>query len=641
MMGMKDRMGNRRDIGKPGTVVVCAILGCFSAMAFMWGQKGYLGLSELPASSASYLWSALALVFAALYGLVLVWKGLRPRLMHIAIGFLFGMLNVFGGILFAYDTWSSVYGPLNLARTILQCAGQGLPMAVFVTLLDVFLRGGYLTRRSVAPRKERFPSLHRLYREHTAGLCMAWFVLCWVPYLFIFYPGTLSWDMGEMLAQYFGQRPMDTWHPVFLTWAVGGCMWLGRLLGSDNAGAFLFTLIQTVGLAYALARAILYMRRMNASRAVQGAALCFFGLAPIWGGYAQFICKDTLYTAALLLFTLDTLWLVRQKGALSGRELIGYGTATLLSCLIRSNGAYVVLPTAILATLWAARGRTRLRAGLTLGAAFLLVMLFSMVLLPNLGIKDETASGLYSVCFQQSARTLRDHGDRVTAEEYAELNLVLDADRIPDLYEPWISDPVKFTFRTYGQGAAIERETLARYRKTWLAMLPKYPATYLEAFVAGNSGYYAFIPKLEEGSYNNQAGNRLVFETHPQVAENLGIRTSYLPSLETLRVGLALFARGWRHIPLLALLYSCAAYTWLLLAAGASLAGRRRWREMIVFAPALLSFATCLLSPVNDYFRYFLPVVAMAPPLLVWAGGGEADPAQKTERLCQVEQGSA
>ena len=97
------------------------------------------------------------------------------------------------------------------------------------------------------------------------------------------------------------------------------------------------------------------------------------------------------------------------------------------------------------------------------------------MLIPALGIPDETASGIYSVCFQQSARVLRDHGDTVTPEEYAEIDRVLDAEKLPELYETNISDPVKFTFRYSGQGAAVEKEALKRYAQTWKKMAAEYP----------------------------------------------------------------------------------------------------------------------------------------------------------------------
>jgi hypothetical protein len=292
----------------------------------------------------------------------------------------------------------------------------------------------------------------------------------------------------------------------------------------------------------------------------------------------------------------------------------------LLACLLRSNGLYVVLPTAIVLCIIARPKKFLIPA---LAGAVAGALLFSNVLIPALGIRDETASGIYSVCFQQSARVLRDHADSVTAEEYAEIDRVLDAENLPDLYEPWISDPVKYTFRFYGQGAEIEKEALARYRRTWLSMFPKYPLTYAESFFAGNLSYYAFAPKIEGETYNDQAGNRLVFETY-ELGDSRGkdprfLDTTQIAALEPVRKLLALFARGWRHIPVAGVLYTCAAYTWVCVAAASSLARRGKIRLLIGFLPALLSLAVCMLSPVNDYFRYFLPIVAMTLPLIAYA----------------------
>jgi len=267
------------------------------------------------------------------------------------------------------------------------------------------------------------------------------------------------------------------------------------------------------------------------------------------------------------------------------------------------------------------RGKARLTLGAPLLAALVLAFGFSNALLPALHITDETASGLYSVCFQQSARVLRDHADTVTPQEYAEIDRVLDAANLPALYEPTISDPVKYTFRQYGQGRQAETPALNRYRATWLAMLQKYPLTYLESFVQGNSGYYAFTPKIDAArTFNYQGGIRFVFETYDLGADPRYLHTVQIPALAKARQALAAYARGWRRVPVLELFLFCPLYTWLLAAAGFSLARRRQWQALMAFAPALLSLGVCMLSPVNDYFRYFLPIIAMCPMLLSLSG---------------------
>ena len=588
---------------------LCAAFGALSAMSFVVSGENYQGISDPPASSASYLWCALALCFALLYHTVYVRKKLRPAPGNGVFALLFGVVNAFGVWLYSYDSWAALKNPLTLGLVCLQALGQALPMLAGFT----WLHDGMQRTSASLPAEE---TEKRWYRRHPVLCVMMVLLACWSPFLIVFFPGSVCWDLGEMAAQYFGLRQINTWHPVFLTGLYGVLLRFGRLFHSDNLGTALYMLLQTLALSYAFARTVELLRRWGLPRWLRLAALGFFSLTPIFGGYAQSICKDTFYTAFLLLFALNIMEVLagREQGkapspaALAG--LFGWG---LLSCLVRSNGLYVVLPSGFLLLAVGARGKARLPLAASLGGCVACALLFSNVLIPALGIPDETASGIYSVCFQQSARVLRDHGDTVTPEEYAEI------DRISELYETNISDPVKFTFRYSGQGAAVEKEALSRYFQTWKKMAVEYPLSYAEAFFGGSTGYYAFIPKMEGPSYNNQAGNRLMFETYTLGDDPGYVHTRQIGFLSKARTLLAAYARGWRRIPLLSLLYCCAAYTWLLAGVGLFLARRGQWRRLAAFLPALLSLGVCMLSPVNDYFRYFLPIVAMTFPLTGFA----------------------
>lgn len=725
----------------------CLLAGVLSMLAFTLSPDGYVGISDLPIRAGSALWCVYAVLIAGLYWL---FTGKRRARLSPGIGLmglLFGVINYFATMLFAYDTWAFLNSAQAVSVAGLCILGQSAAMAAGISLVCDLLERGKQTasvqsghgakdvesvdaqpaekselaigdnatqtdRGSVtifekaipAPEADaaighihdtltqrvhtelpqagqpahpeqlqagqpahpgqlqagqpahpeqlqagqlahpelpqagqstshlfskanrldrltaRFPRFAACIRRHRILSAMAFLLLCWSPFLIVFYPGTIIWDMGEMLGMLFGLREMTTWHPVFTTWIFGGCVWLGRQLDSDNLGAFLFTLLQTLAIAYALADSLRLLRRLGVHRYWRLAALLFFGLTPIFGSFAQAVGKDTLYTAVLLLFAVRTAEILRF-GAPKAKGLLLYALWALLTCLVRTNGLYVMAGTSVLVVIFGVRGKARMTVGGALAVALALAFGFTNALLPALRIKDETASGLYSVCFQQSARVLRDHADTVTPEEYTEIDRVLDAAKLPALYEANISDPVKYTFRQYGEGRAAEQAALSRYRATWLAMLAKYPLTYLEAFIGGNSGYYAFTPKIDASrTFNFQGGIRFVFETYDLGSDPLYLHTTQIASLAKARELLAAYARGWRRVPVLELALFCPLYTWLLIAAGLSLARRKRWRELVAFAPALLSFGVCLLSPVNDYFRYFLPIVAMAPMLLGLAG---------------------
>ena len=601
--------------------IACMGLGIFCAKAFVINPELYIGLSTVPPATTDYLWSFVAIVFAALFYHVLARRRYMPRAGEWIFGFCFGFANYFGTTLFAYDSWAFVNTALPLVNVVFKCLGQALVMVAALSWITAGLNARDCS--TVSARPPRFLArCAGFYRARTTLCCSLLLLLCWLPYLLFFYPGTVIWDLSEMAAQFFGLAEMTAWHSVFTTWVFGGLVWLGRQLGSDNIGICLYMLGQSVLLAYALGRSVAYIRRCGISWLWQAAALAFFGLIPFWGSYAQLVGKDTVYTATLLLFTLQTLTLAESRdGAPRPRSLAAYGITALLCCLWRNNGLYVVLPTALCAVLFLVRGWQRLRVGAPLAAAVLAAFLFNQALVPALGIADNTASGVYSVCFQQTARTVRDHGAELTQRERTEIDHILDLDSIGRIYEPWISDPVKHTFRQFGQGAEVEKEALARYREIWLSMLKKYPVSYLQAFMANNSGYYAFTPMYIGLTFNQQPGMRhqlFAFSLEGEGQLNPIQPEAFAPARRLITA----VADRMRTLPVLSWLYLCPVYTWLLVAAGIALAHRRRWRDLACFLPALMSFAVCLLSPVNDYFRYFLPIIAMTPALTAFARRG-------------------
>ena len=586
-------------------ILYCPLLGIASAMSFVIGQDGYLGKSDIPASSTSLLWTALALCFAFIFHYVWQKKAYKLCGLHIVFGLLFGLLNALMNHLFAYDQWDALLSPLPLFILLVRGVLQGLPMICLLSLIDGVLH---------SPFGNSF-QLWKGFYKHSLLYYMLIMIVGWLPYLIVFFPGSLSWDFAEMGAQFFGLRPMNNWHPVFATWLFGSCIWLGRLFSSDTLGVFLFIAMQTLVLAYALASTVQFIQKRSTTFGI--ITLLFFTLCPLFGGYAQLVCKDTLYSAFILLFTLECTKILLGDYKNIWHSSLRLCVWALMACLLRSNGLYVILPMAILFCLFGVKRTTRIACCTTLTVALSLVFTFNNWLIPSLGIPDATSSGIYSVCFQQTARVLRDHPESISSENYVEIDRVLEANKIGELYEPWISDPVKFTFRYFGKGADIEKEMLANYKETWLDMMGQYPLDYAESFFASNMSYYTFLPKFEGETFHQQAGNRFIFESHTIGEDPLHVHAKQVPQWGKLREYLAMFARGWRHIPILSLFYVCALYVWLLVGVAISILRQKRYQILLLYIPALLSLGVCMLSPVNDCIRYFLPIIFMTPLLYV------------------------
>ena len=602
------------------------LLAILGSKSFVINPALYIGKSAIPAATTDYLWGFFTLVLWAGFYYTYGALRLKVRMAEVLFGLLFGVMNFLGTSLFAYDSWAFIGTTLSWGEALFKCIGQGMVMATALVLTAnrLCVQAAQNPRREERKQKaaaipRQLKGLVKLYREHTVLFCATLLWLCWLPYMAAFYPGSVIYDMCVMVREFFGLEPMKTWHSLFITYVFGACMRAGRLLGGDNYGTLLYMILQSALMAFALGICLRYLHRLGAGAGWQLAALAFFGVTPIWGCYAMMIGKDTVYTALLLLFTLQTLTLARegQKAFSGAGSLAGYGVTALLTCLWRNNGMHVVIPTAALILLFLVRGKGRWRTAAPLTAAVALALLFHNLLTPALGIIDNTGSGIYSIAFQQTARTVRDHAGKLTEEEKAEIDRVLDLERIGNVYERWISDPVKDTFRQFSQGADIEKEALARFRKTWLSLLKKYPATYLQAFIGNNSSYYAFTPKYDGITHNQQAGLRFVFTNYWESGEG-ELHTTQPQWLDPARRLMMGLAQRWWTLPVLSFLYVLPFYTWLLIAACISLARQRRRRDWVAFMPAFFSFAVCLISPVDDYLRYFLPIIAMTIPLLVF-----------------------
>ncbi|MDD3212476.1 MAG: DUF6020 family protein [Eubacteriales bacterium] len=598
--------------------IVLFFVAVFCSKGFVVSPDLYIGKSAVPAATTDYLWAFLALALWQLMVYAYIRRRMRPRVGELVFGLLFGIANFLGTALFAYDSWAFIGSTMFWFNVVSKCLGQGFAMATALTVVANLLASAPAAGGGL--RLKRFPRLRALYREHTALFSAALFFVCWLPYMAAFYPGTVIYDMCVMVRQFFGLEPMATWHSVFTTCVFGSCVWLGRLLGGDNIGTLIYMLLQGIALAAALGLSMRCLRELKTGRGWQLAALAFYALTPIWGYYCMMIGKDTLYTAMLLLFLLKTVELSRRapEAPIRWPELLFYGFTSLSACLIRNNGLYVVVPSALVLLFALFRGARRVTIGAALLSAVAAAVLFTYAVIPALGVIDNNFAGFHYVLFQQTARTLRDHADEVTEEEKAVINRVLDVDAVARVYEPWIADPVRNTFRLEDADAETQQAALADYRAVWREMLAKYPSTYLQAFIANNSGYYAFTPFMEGITYLQQAGLRFVFQNYwePEPGE---LHTTQPESLKTARSFFISLATRWRTLPVLSLLYVLPVYTWLLIGAGIAMAHRRRWRGLTLFLPALLSLGVCIVSPVNDYLRYFLPIVAMAPVLLALA----------------------
>lgn len=455
-------------------------------------------------------------------------------------------------------------------------------------------------------------------------------LLCWLPWLVVCAPGSLSGDLFSQVPQWLGAEPMTAHHPPLSSAMYGTLFAIGSSIGGSNGALLAIMVAQALAMACALAYALRTVSRLGCPRVLSIGLTVFCAALPVFPTYAQWLVKDTLSSSALCVFM--TL-LLRQSFGLGEtgcqRRWVALAVAGLLSCLLRNNNVFVVLVALAAFALAvprrsdAARATGR-RAALTAAAAVLAAnLIVTNLLYPALGIAKGSVKEVLSLPFQQVARCVRDNMEDVTPEqrEVIEETLGNSLEGIAASYDESISDPVKDSFQPTGNGG------LLRFMAVWLELGMSHPADYLVAAIQGSNGYwYPFGVRAQESNfYSSQAPVSPVTGEEP-LWETLGMEpaTATFPEMATTaaRVGW-----GLSQLPLISLLYHPATYLWieavlafhvLFSVKKRSCLGMRPMAAGLLAATVILTL-TCCASPVNALVRYalslwfFLPLAAALP----------------------------
>ena len=530
----------------------------------------------------------------------------KPDRLAVGLSIVFSRFMVFGYSYLKTGTYQLVFGsvPVFLAACV-AFAGYFVFFRTLIAWMEARLPA--LRLGGGAPRRLRWFDTH----PFLVSLCVL--LVAWSIYMVAFYPAILSPDPSNQIKQFFNldthysedvvlldeNMKMTNHHPVLHTVLLGGCLSLGRMLGSDNLGLFFYSLLQTLVLASALSCTILYMHRLGLPFGYRIGTLAIYALVPMFPLYAMSAVKDVLFTSFVIFYVIllfDTVKNREQKAG-PGRLAMLFGV-TLLMALLRSNGTYLVwlsLPFLIVAC----KGN-RLRLGGVLLVFTVLVQLYSGVLLPALGITGGSVREALSIPFQQTARYVKEHADELTEEEIQVIDRVLGYEDLAERYKPNISDPVKNEFNKYAT-----KDDLKAYFGVWLKGLIRHPVTYLEATINNVYGYF----------YPGKLNWYIYYKFDDRITQNDLTDYHYIASLQPLRDALADYGEAYPYLPVIGLLANIGFNVWALLyAALYTLKANKKY--IVAFLPLLAAVLVCVASPVNAYFRDAMPYV-FAMPLVI------------------------
>lgn len=566
-------------------------------------------------------YEAYMVLFVCLYVLLQKGKSHYPNRRYVVC---FSILSVVSGILLTTSASFSACGSLALitengwymARALFKIAGYSL---VSWELGRLLLCASIGSKFRCSKWNDRWTRLFG--RKHCWLLLGGLIFLLWLPYFVISYPGNMTLDARDEIAQVLQQKE-DSWtyqtvlhdnpddnainnhQPVVYTCLVGGSVAIGRMMGNANIGIAFVSLLQMITAIIVFVYMISVMRKYHIPPAYEAASTVFFALFPIFPMFAVTITKDMLFAVVFLWMAVE-LWqliMMIKKEQWSRLHGILFIVSGLILCLLRNNGIYILLAE-ILVFLFFLRGKMKWRMIATTAVPIAIYfVVFLRILLPLFEIENGSKREMLCVPFQQVARYAKEWGDEgLTEEDVDALDKVLrfdgDMEVLASRYIGFYADPVKAHFNP-----ATTADDLNRFFSVWLKMVKNHPMTAVEATMHNN-----FLLSSSNGSgkiiYVNQIANNPDKNWYgvTETATFAGIRSVLEYALS-----------GMGKLPFFGVLFSIGCYDWVLLAVAMVLLARRRYDAFAIVALYVLCAATLVLGPII-YMRYAIPWILALP----------------------------
>ncbi len=446
-----------------------------------------------------------------------------------------------------------------------------------------------------------------LLNKHPFIISIVVILIMWMPYIISFYPAILSPDPSFQIKQYFGipnkysdysilldeNVIITNHHPVVHTLLLGTCLKIGNIVGSDNLGLFIYSLIQILILSSVLSFTISYMTKIKVPYKYRIITLLIYSLVPMFPLYSMSAVKDVIFSSFIILYIILIYHLITNKNLnLKLKHLTIILVLLVCIMLFRNNGFHIVLLTFPFLIL---SNKKNIKKLLIVFILFLsLNYSYNNIILPYFKITPSSIREVLSIPFQQTARYVKYHG--VDDEEYLIYDKVLDMTDLASRYDPELSDPVKNKYNKY-----TTDEELKKYFKTWFKDLTKDPVLYIDATVNNVYGY--FYPFKTNWYIYYKFDDRIVKD---------GFKYHY-NSLDKSREILSGFGLIYPYIPVIGLISNIGFNTWILFLLITYLIYKKNKKGIVYLLPSVATILICVASPANTYFRYAMPYIFSMP----------------------------
>lgn len=556
-------------------------------------------------------------------------------------------------VILAFIIISGSYFEMSTGNDMTVIDGIKSHPTLFLIIFLLLLVACYTTSHIIYKRVDQFNECNSVEAfQSWKTLFIYWLIIltCWLPYLIICFPASsMGWDYHWQLLQGMGVVPLSNHHPVLGSLIYGLLYKIGYVFGGAYGGLFFTGLFQVTLMSFAMAYGIFTLRRIGANRKVVWCLIAFICINPVFSGHAVWLIKDSIYASLVVILLALCLNFRIDKNRLFYYILIG--VVGFLATMYRSEGIVIVL--LLYLPLVVNVLRNKKKEGfwkLIISFASVLVLFISF----KIGVRvsgipaTSTARESMTLFSAQIINCIKKYPTDISEQEMEILHRSYDdLDEAVMKYDETVRDPIK----TKDMGF----EDTVEYLKTWFQIGTRHIGDYFDSFLRGTDGYWwmlkppnrmfkdsnlirsstpLFAPEHDfantiirdvkvmehkwlKSTYDaygiemDRTIGELVLENNPDLEGIYYVKSSFPNTRNSLNE----FLDQLKELPLFQLIFVPGSYFVVSLLSLGYLFIRRRgifWQCI----PIMVIMIINMLSPINGYMRYFLPV-ALSSVLMI------------------------
>ncbi len=412
------------------------------------------------------------------------------------------------------------------------------------------------------------------------------------------YPGVLTPDSINQMDQLMSGA-YNNHHPFYHTILIKFFVDLGLKIFNDmNAAVATFSLFQILFTAVCFSFASSTMARAKAPLWMIITSMIFYMMMPYHIMFAITMWKDVIFGCFVLLLVLFIYRNIHAVGNMLFDHIM-LAISAVGTCLFRSNGYFAfVFITAAFVLLYKFRYKKML---IIFASTLVICFVMTHTVLDRIGVEPIDNVEYLSIPLQQVARVVYEGCELSDAQTEA-LSEIVDLDKIPKKYKPYISDPVKALVRKHGNQQLLTDKKWD-YLKLYLSIGLDHPVVYAEAWIDQTRGYW-------NAGYDNACWSIKVSKNDHGIK-----RTTSSSFLDNLLTGYLWMFTG---IQGLRLFLSIGLFVWMDIVLFMIALLKKDKTGMFVSLPVPIIVLSLLIStPLFSKLRYIYAVFCMLPVVMM------------------------